>query len=393
MTSLSADTPLDNPAVLHWAENTGPFLGFKARAVLREICRYAHPDHGRAFPSQERIARSLDTTRQTICNQVKIIEAAGLVHMGQLDRNPGKQYVYTFTGVQSTWIPAPKPEVSESLDVHRLRRIRELEAENAELRRGQEENSQLPVRRDMDPETGEILPMLSDSEQEISSSSYSFISDEDQEKTTTTNTESIHNVKKNPTVDPAVSAKVREHWPDLKASWNRGINSAITWYQQNPDDLDAQVENILAVKEGPIVFDALDTMYAPADAMPRQSRPAQVQEDTWTEPADADPAAKAVWELVLEYLSERVPSPTFDQWLKRSVGFTKDEQTWTFTVAVPNLLSVSWLERRMYEDLSAALAKAVGHEMLLTFEVVQASAGEDLEADGLGPEGGPDDPI
>ena len=72
-----------------------------------------------------------------------------------------------------------------------------------------------------------------------------------------------------------------------------------------------------------------------------------------------DTSARHTWEAVLGRLQLQVTRPSFDTWLRGTVGVDMDDQT--LVVAVPTPFAAEWLERRMHaliEDAVGAVTNA-----------------------------------
>ncbi|NQW22823.1 MAG: chromosomal replication initiator protein DnaA [SAR202 cluster bacterium] len=80
--------------------------------------------------------------------------------------------------------------------------------------------------------------------------------------------------------------------------------------------------------------------------------------------------AREVWRAVLGDLQLQLPRPTFETWLKPTVGVAYDDHT--FVVEVPNAFAVEWLERRMFQALQKTLQKISGREFELQLKVKAA---------------------
>ena len=91
--------------IMDWCENTGPWLPFKHRAVLKLIGEFADPSDGDAWPAQETMARILGTSRQTvnkICNELEALE---VFTAAEQDTRSGRWSCnrYHLAGFESGW--------------------------------------------------------------------------------------------------------------------------------------------------------------------------------------------------------------------------------------------------------------------------------------------------
>ncbi len=92
-------------------------------------------------------------------------------------------------------------------------------------------------------------------------------------------------------------------------------------------------------------------------------------------------SATEVWNDVLEVLKKNLPRPTFETWLKNTVGLSCEGDI--FTVLVPSTLAEEWLERRMFHALQKGLTDISGQALTLEFQVENpAETAEELLDDG-----------
>ena len=81
----------------------------------------------------------------------------------------------------------------------------------------------------------------------------------------------------------------------------------------------------------------------------------------------SESTARDVWRAVLGDLQLQLPRPTFETWLKPTIGVAYDDHT--FVVEAPNSFAVEWLERRMYHALQKTLRKISGRDFELQLRV------------------------
>ena len=88
-----------------------------------------------------------------------------------------------------------------------------------------------------------------------------------------------------------------------------------------------------------------------------------------------------MWLVVLENLQARLPRPTFETWLRPTVGMTIEAgEKETMVVVAPTPFAVQWLERRMFKGLSTELEKAAGRPMELQLRVKILGGEEEFES-------------
>ena len=76
---------------------------------------------------------------------------------------------------------------------------------------------------------------------------------------------------------------------------------------------------------------------------------------------------REVWRAVLGELQLQLPRPTFETWLKHTVGISYDDSS--FVVEVPTPFAVAWLERRMYQSIQKTVEKVTRRPLDVQFRV------------------------
>ena len=78
--------------------------------------------------------------------------------------------------------------------------------------------------------------------------------------------------------------------------------------------------------------------------------------------------ANKIWNSVLGKLELSIPKPSYDTWLRNTVGisFTSDE----FNVETPNAFTAQYLEERMLDMLEQELRTTIGFDVKLKFAVI-----------------------
>ena len=282
-TPAAAPTPLGRPDINRWAIDTGPRLDLTHRVVLREIARYAddapktitvngllvHLEAGECCPTQETLAEGLDATDRTIRNSVRNLRGLGLLTTRPMPGADGKRLIYRLAGVDADWQPAPKNakesrpiiaayrilaegQVQSLAEAHR--RIAYLESllneryghPTATVTGG---DGALPNPTGPDLETvaadehpnRNLVPVHqpdppgpdpeNGAEAELSNR----------------NDVPVHQ----PATEDAIAQTVRDHWTSLNCanSWHKGIRAAIRWYQEHPQELQAQLDDLKLEQE------------------------------------------------------------------------------------------------------------------------------------------------
>ena len=93
--------------------------------------------------------------------------------------------------------------------------------------------------------------------------------------------------------------------------------------------------------------------------------------------------AKQVWETALGQLQLQVSRPSYETWLKDTVGLSIDENL--LTVGVPTPFAAEWLERRMYLLLQRTIGEITSTTMHLQFQVVSRHQANGANGNGASP--------
>ena len=90
---------------------------------------------------------------------------------------------------------------------------------------------------------------------------------------------------------------------------------------------------------------------------------------------------KQVWEAVLGSLQLEVTRPSYETWLKDTVGVGYRDGA--FVVGVPNGFVAEMLEKRMYSLISQAVERVTNEQVDLRFQVIPTSGGANRHGGGL----------
>ena len=88
--------------------------------------------------------------------------------------------------------------------------------------------------------------------------------------------------------------------------------------------------------------------------------------------------AQQVWQTALGQLQLQVTRPSYETWLKETVGLSLDQDL--LTVGVPTPFAAEWLERRMYQLIHQTVQGIAQQSLHLRFQVVSHPRGNGLEA-------------
>ena len=305
--SAAVPTPLGRPAINRWAIDTGPRLDLTHRVVLREIARYAddapktitvngllvHLEAGECCPTQETLAEGLDATDRTIRNSVRNLRGLGLLTTRPMPGADGKRLIYRLAGVDADWQPAPKNEresrpiiaayrilaegqVQSLEEAHR--RIAYLESllneryghpaatgtggaqpnptgpapetvGEAELSNRNDVPVHQPNQTGPAPENGaaDELSNRNDIPVQLPDPTGPAPETEAEAELSNRNYIPVHQ----PATEDEIAQTVRDNWPLLNRdkTWHKGIRAAIRWYQEHPQELQAQLDDLKLEQE------------------------------------------------------------------------------------------------------------------------------------------------
>ena len=406
-TPAAAPTPLGRPAINRWAIDTGPRLDLTHRVVLREIARYAddapktitvngllvHLEAGECCPTQETLAEGLDATDRTIRNSVRNLRGLGLLSTRPMPGADGKRLIYRLAGVDADWQPAPKNERESRPIIAAYRILAEGQVQSLEEahrriaylesllneRYGHpaapatgadaQPNPTGPTRRPAQtnfptgttfrfncqtrPSTGELWLRL------VFPTGTTFrftMPDPTGPAPETVGEAELSNRNDVPVHQPAteddIAQTVRDNWTSLNCanSWHKGIRAAIRWYQEHPQELQAQLDDLKLEQE----------LAAQAAAKPAK---APVALETVTTPGTAE--ARTLWAATLDLLEQELPRATFETWLRPTEGHSVQGNDLTVLVASPH--DAEWLEQRVYQTILRALRQGSEQKLDVRF--------------------------
>ena len=137
-------------------------------------------------------------------------------------------------------------------------------------------------------------------------------------------------------------------------TWRKGINAAIRWYQEHPQELLAQLENLKLEQEQE------QELAAQAAAKPAKG---PVALETVTTPGTAE--ARTVWAATLDLLEQELPRATFETWLRPTEGHSVQGNDLTVLVASPH--DAEWLEQRVYQTILRKLRQGSEQKLDVRF--------------------------
>ena len=385
-TPAAAPTPLGRPDINRWAIDTGPRLDLTHRVVLREIARYAddapktitvngllvHLEAGECCPTQETLAEGLDATDRTIRNSVRNLRGLGLLSTRPMPGADGKRLIYRLAGVDADWQPAPKNERESRPIIAAYRILAEGQVQSLEEahRRIAYLESLLNGKYGHPQATGtggggaQANPTGPDpenvDEDELPNRNLVPVQLPDPPGPDPENGAEAELPNRNdipvhqPATEEAIAQTVRDNWPLLNRdkTWRKGINAAIRWYEEHPQKLQAQLENLKLEQE--------QESAAQAAAKPAKGT---VAPETVTTPGTA--AARTLWANTLDRLEQELPRATFETWLRPTEGHSVQGNDLTVLTASPH--NAEWLEQRLYQTILRALRQGSDQKLDVRF--------------------------
>ena len=359
-TPAAAPTPLGRPAINRWAIDTGPRLDLTHRVVLREIARYAddapktitvngllvHLEAGECCPTQETLAEGLDATDRTIRNAVRNLRGLGLLSTRPMPGADGKRLIYRLAGVDADWQPAPKNERESRPIIAAYRILAEGQVQSLEEahRRIAYLESLLNERYGHPAATATATGGDGSQPNQTGPAPETAAADELPNR----NVVPVHQ----PATDDDIAQTVRDNWTSLNCanSWHKGIRAAIRWYQEHPQELQAQLDDLKLEQE----------LAAQAAAKPAKA-PAALE--TVTTPGTAE--ARTLWAATLDLLEQELPRSTFETWLRPTEGHSVQGNNLKVLVASPH--NAEWLEQRLYQTILRALRQGSDQKLDVRF--------------------------
>ena len=379
----AAPTPLGRPAINRWAIDTGPRLDLTHRVVLREIARYAddapktitvngllvHLEAGECCPTQETLAEGLDATDRTVRNAVRNLRGLGLLRTRPMPGADGKRLIYRLAGVDADWQPAPKNERESRPIIAAYRILAEGQVQSLEeahrriayLESLLNERYGHPAATDTGavaqpnqtgpaPETAaaDELPNRNDVPVQLPNPTGPAPETAAEAELSNRNVVPVHQ----PATEDDIAQTVRDNWTSLNCanSWHKGIRAAIRWYQEHPQELQAQLDD-LKLEQELAAQAAAKTAKAPAAL------------ETVTTPGTAE--ARTQWAATLDLLEQELPHSTFETWLRPTEGHSVQGNDLTVLVASPH--DAEWLEQRVYQTILRKLRQGSDQKLDVRF--------------------------
>ena len=382
-TPAAVPTPLGRPDINRWAIDTGPRLDLTHRVVLREIARYAddapktitvngllvHLEAGECCPTQETLAEGLDATDRTIRNAVRNLRGLGLLTTRPMPGADGKRLIYRLAGVDAGWQPTPKNERESRPIIAAYRILAEGQVQSLEeahrriayLESLLNERYGHPAATDTGavaqpnqtgpaPETAAADELSNRNDVPVHQPNPTGPAPETVAEAELPNRNDIP--VHQPATEDDIAQTVRDNWPLLNRdkTWRKGIRAAIRWYQEHPQELQAQLDDLKLEQE----------LAAQAAAKPAKG---PVALETVTTPGATE--ARTLWANTLDLLKQELPRATFETWLRPTEGHSVQGNDLTVLVASPH--DAEWLEQRLYQTILRKLRQGSEQKLDVRF--------------------------
>ena len=375
---LKKGLPKGIPAVINWARIVALGLPHTHGAILKDLSYFADED-GWCYPSQDLLAVITGKSRGVVSELMLELESVNILISELRREQRGYHKRYRLMGYLTDFrADYPDPE-SFGLSVGAQMRAMVQEARRREASR-ERENVRLrqllidagidqdiiaaagvdvpdapegSSRRlqDINPETGEIFYYYEDPKLSVGNVDTQFSEGPE--------------APVEPDLPPEIAAlhqqideAVPKYWeymresPENPKGWP-GQRLARRWYKENKEHQDRFLEQ-LEIWETRAAKDLREDGAAQeaTSAVKRLS-------------GEPDPEAERVWGEVLEKLRLQVPRPSFETWLKDTVGHTVTDSE--MMVLAPTQNTAEWLERRMYQSVFRAVEQVLGRPVEVQF--------------------------
>ena len=375
---ISKGLPAGKPAVTNWARIVALGLPHTHGAILKDLSYFSDED-GWCYPSQDLLAVITGKSRGVVSELMLELESVNVLISELRQDQRGYHKRYRLMGYLTDWTAdLPNPEAfglsvgAQMRAMVQEARLREAarERENVRLR-------QLLIDAGIDQEIIAAASVDVPDAPEESSSRYQYTNPETAEifyyyeypKLSIGNVDTQLSAGASAPVEtdlpPEVAAlhqqideAVPKYWeymresPENPKGWP-GQRLAKRWYKENKEHQDRFLEQ-LEIWETRAAKDLRED----GEAQEATSAVKLLS-------GEPDPEAQRVWGEVLEKLRLQVPRPSFETWLKDTVGHTVTDSE--MMVLAPTQNTAEWLERRMYQSVFRAVEQVLGRPVEVQF--------------------------
>ena len=388
----------DIPVITAWARDTGPRMNPTLQKVLEALARYASDD-GHANPLQEQLLEHVDCSMSTLKRALADLKGLRLITITE-ERwaHDGRRNAYRLAGVYTGWVPKPrdlhqKPSVVDA--AYKL--IEERDAWISDLEEqltgfGWSKGHELPS----SVVEGQIAPTVPEEEElsgqneiddKSSSSSSPGPSGQADLGDPGLDVKLIPNGSEAAPEQPELSVVTfeavdgpavgeMEEW--VTANWERtawrSLGAALFRYRGDP----AQFEIDKMAYEGQWLAEEAARALSevpPAPAVPETP----AEPETPLPEVVVEREAWDLWVQVLAVLHEKLPEETFSSWVRSTFGASivagaVEGAPRIIVVGCPTAFAVTWLERRMYEEVQELILAEAGELMEVRFMAAVSGA-------------------
>ena len=374
--SYTPPISFDDPELVHYALRDGPRLPPATRMLYVTFAKLTNPETGYSTPSHEQLANEAVMSISSVKEHLGYLEEFGKIR--KTNRSTPDEgtlpNAYYFVGLDTGLIPREmNPPCSNPITA--ARQIFQQEKLDALDRKHNSEKAAILAEKEVEQQYSALL------QDKLKAAGIDIPDRPESPKMQASGTEKEGLVDDEVRLTPSqilttppqpsiserrrrVAEKVKNEWSWMHSSftWSGiNINGAIRHFarsEENEEDLDFQISNYYAGEEA-------KKRPRPRYQHDDRQEIAEPSVPVWDGPP-AEPEARQLWLAVLENLQARLPRPTFETWLRPTIGMTIEAgEKETMVVVAPTPFAVQWLERRMFKGLSTELEKAAGRPMEL----------------------------
>ena len=332
------------------------------RGILNQLGEFVNPDTGEGWPSQQTLARLMDTTVGVVNRVLKGAEELGYFTITKR-LWPGSNWrhnVYHFAGLDSAWLVTEEKGYDSAILSADKAKIAELERQLSILMADYAAKG-LDLPQGVEMEVPDNCTERESATKERDSDSY-YLSESEVVNQWEAESLSLEEISvalaesdTAPPSDPVAEFVDANLESLLQGGWNhRG--GILKVFREDPAEMD-RWRRILEEEESEAQELAAE-------------EPDDRELDTLT--GSHDPEAQKLMVEVLAKLQLQVPKPMFETWLKQLSGhdLTGD----TLTIAAPTPLAINWLYRRQYHAIATIVSELRGRETEVTFALAKPVA-------------------
>ena len=340
----------DDPDLLVFAETDGPRLEPYTRAVYKAMARFVDPETGWAHASHKEIADIAEIKRTAAKKHIAFLDELGKFDVvARSSPEKGTEANAYFLRAWPTGL-VPEPMTPPCDDP--LGEARRIMAERREANLRAQHQWELEVKSQRIAELEAQLESLGEAPVPAS--------EPDPPPPSRAATPPPPHEEPPPPDYSDVDQWFEEHWERLEQGGAQSFIRLREFYRKNPRRIEDQEERWRAADQ------AEEKMLSSRNS---RQEPNDHRTPVWEGPPP-DPEAEELWLGVLDNLQTLLPRPTFETWLKPTIGMAIEAgDVDALVVVAPTPFAVEWLERRIFHGLITELQKVADRPMELHLRV------------------------